>query len=131
MKKYGLLTLVLIFFLSLVSCKKGPGLGGEASISGKVRGVVYDKSFTKILDSSSIANWTMCIIYGSDLEVDGTQKTTYDGTFDFQYLREGQYTVYTYSRSHLTNLADSAVAVNINISGKKQSYVIPDLVIYR
>ncbi len=127
-----LVILLVITSISLVeiSCQKGPGIGGEASISGKVTGITYDKTFNVKLDSGGIGNLQVNILYGEDVAIDASQRTSYDGSFDFQYLREGHYTVFTYSRSHKTNAVDSAVVLNVSITGKKQVVNLPAIKIY-
>lgn len=126
-----------LFFLSIagiilfsVSCKKGPGVGGQATISGKVSGILYNKNFTAKLDSGYVGNWTVNILYGGDAAVDGSQKTSYDGSFEFQYLRVGHYTIFTYSRSHKTSLVDSALVFEVDITGKKQVLDLPEIKIF-
>jgi hypothetical protein len=126
-----------LFFLSItsillycISCKKGPGAGGEASIRGKVSGILYDKSFTAKLDSGYVGNWTVNILYGDDVAIDANQKTSFDGSFEFQYLRKGHYTVFVYSRSYKTNLPDSALVLEADISEKKQVLDLPVIKIF-
>jgi hypothetical protein len=126
-----------LFFLKMacvllftVSCKKGPGIGGEASIKGKVTGMLYDKNFAVKLNSGNVGNWIVNIIYGDDVAIDANQRTSYDGSFEFQYLREGHYTVFTYSRSHKTNSVDSAIILGVDITGKKQVLDLPDIQIF-
>jgi hypothetical protein len=125
MKTLYLFFLITSITLFTISCKKGPGIGGEASISGKVSGVLYNKTFNKRLDSGMVGNWTVNIIFGEDTSIDGSQKTSYDGSFEFQYVRTGHYTIFAYSRSRKTNLPDSAIILAADITGKKQSLELP------
>ena len=132
MKKQHLLFLALTSFLLFsASCQKGPGIGGEATIKGKVTGILYDKTFRAKLDSGGVGNWTVNILYGGDVGVDASQKTDYSGSFEFQYLRTGHYTVFLYSRAHQTNLPDSAITIGLDITAKKQVFTVPEIKIFR
>ena len=131
MKRLWLYVLLISTILGISSCKKGPGLGGQASIRGKVSGILYNKNFIIKLDSGNVPNWTVNILYGGDIGVDANLKTGYDGSFEFQYLRTGHYTVFAYSRAHKTNLADSAVVVELDITSKKQVLQLPEIKILR
>ena len=122
---------VLSLGLFCTQCKKGPGVGGRATIQGKVYEVVYDKKYLWKLDSGYSGNQTVNILFGTDLGVDGNQKTSYDGTYTFQYMRPGKYKLFTYSRSRKTNLPDSAVVRDVEITGNTQVLTLPDIRIVR
>ncbi len=132
MRRIILLTGIVIVLFLENSCQKGPGIGGEASITGKITGITYDKkTFTYILDSGAVGNLKVNIIYGDDIQVDASQNSSYDGSYDFQYLRDGNYTIFVYSRSHKTDLYDSAVVVKATLTGKKQVLNLPVIRVYR
>jgi hypothetical protein len=59
------------------------------------------------------------IIYGDDVSYSDKISAGPDGRFEFKYLREGNYTVYVYSKDS-TLAGKHAVSKSIEISGKKQ-----------
>ncbi|MFZ9943830.1 MAG: hypothetical protein ACO3O0_09490 [Bacteroidia bacterium] len=109
---------VLVFFAlatMCLSCAKGPGEGGTNSIVGYVEvddlGLIYPA-----------ADEDVYIIYGDDITYGERIKASYDGRFEFNYLREGSYTIYVYSDA-LPPEPSGTVAVKktIEISGRKQT----------
>ena len=94
MKKYFfIITLILI---SLYSCSKEEGEGGRSSISGKVH--MTDVTGFNSGDEYDVPEYDVYIIYGDQDNVyDDKMKTNYDGTFEFENLREGTYRVFAYT----------------------------------
>ena len=87
----------LILSVLIVSCSKEAGEGGTASIKGKVYGDYYNKSFTTFYGSSYVPDKDVYIIYGDDASYGERVRTSYDGSFEFKYLRKGDYKVFVYS----------------------------------
>ena len=122
-----------ISFISLValvsflaSCKKGPGEGGRASITGKVYTVNYNSVMTVPVDSGYLGGQKVYIIYGDETAVGKSQDTNKEGGFEFSYLRKGKYTVYVYTKIG-PNQLDSAVVQTGEITDKKQILELPDI----
>ena len=95
-----LATLPLVTFLS---CTKEEGEGGKAKISGVVYKVLDDGDIVKSGDSYSFVRDTVIapdvdifLIYGGNQDdvYDDKTKTSHNGKFEFDYLREGDYSVY-------------------------------------
>ena len=80
--------------LSIHSCKKAPGEGGFASIEGKLYVKNYDATFTVLTSEYYLPGENVYIIYGDGTEIGNSIKTSYDGSFKFNYLRKGKYKVY-------------------------------------
>lgn len=132
MKKKSSL-IVLIFFVTLsvieVSCSKGPGPGGQASIRGKVWVKQYDKTFSTLNYKYWGYNETVQIIYGSALSPGASVRTDYDGNFEFLYLQKGDYTVYVYSSDSAAvagpplnpTAPQKAIIKNVTITSTKQT----------
>src|ERR1051326_1720968 len=125
-------TLFFVVCAGVWSCKKGPGEGGKASIHGKVMMNKYNNSFTVYQGNFADGGDNVYIIYGDHITYDNSVKTNYDGTFEFPFLRTGDYTVYVYSRDSTKSLngvpnpngavISSKLIANpiaITISGKK------------
>ncbi len=127
----------LIFFMvvcaTFISCKKEPGEGGFASIEGKVYVKDYDASYTLLNSEYYLPGETVYIIYGDAKEVGNTVKTSYDGSFKFNYLRKGKYKVYVIgedpTKPYLSIPKEELR--EITITKKKEKVVLNDLVIIK
>lgn len=94
MFNYALLFLITCIYSF---CKKPPGRGGNSSIQGKVILRKYNPSnqtFSFIYPAKDV---DVYIIYGNDLSYGDRIRTSYEGFFEFKYLRKGDYTIYVYS----------------------------------
>ena len=111
MKKFGLIVSVLLL---VTACEKQAGEGGTSSISGKVK--MIDLEHRDIPGSENIdtlsqyyaADKKVYIIYGSEGVIyDDSFETSWDGSFRFEFLRKGKYTLFVYSEceSDTTGLA--------------------------
>ena len=120
--------ILLIAFSFLSSCKKGPGSGGRATIKGKVWTRKHDVGFTAVLNQYNAADEPVYIIYGDETNYGDKVSTNYNGEFEFQYLRKGNYKVYVYSSDSVAiaggNATAPKVAVvqDISITEKKQVF---------
>ena len=91
--------IALIAFITLIaftSCKKGPGTGGRATIKGKVWTRKHDSKYN-VVDSYASADEPVYIIYGEETNYGDKVNTNYNGEYEFQYLRKGNYKIYVYS----------------------------------
>lgn len=132
MKKLILFSLLISGVLFGTSCSKEPGIGGNASIHGKVYAKYYDKFFQILHGEGYAADVDVYIVYGDDLSYSDKTKTSYDGTYEFKYLRKGKYTIYTYSKDSTLTIPSGTYAVvkEGEITGNKESLEIPDMLIY-
>ena len=130
MKRFFPLIIIVLLF---TSCSKTEGTGGLATIYGKVNVLDYNSDFTILKDDYYAADEDVFIVYGDDSIYSDKFKTDYTGTFRFQNLRKGKYTVYALSKDS-TGLAESGyipVKEEITISERKEIYETEDLVILR
>lgn len=97
------LFLATLPLVSLLSCTDEEGEGGKAKISGIVYKVLDDGNIAKNGDSYSFVRDTIAapdidvyVIYGGNQEdvYDDKTKTSHNGKFEFDYLREGDYSIY-------------------------------------
>lgn len=125
--------ILIVAFSSFVSCKKEPGEGGFASIEGKVILKNYDATYTILQSEYYAAGETVYIIYGNGTEIGNTVKTSYDGSFKFNYLNKGNYKIYVLgedpTKPYLSEPKEELVEVTI--SEKKQKEVLDDFVIIK
>jgi hypothetical protein len=126
-----LFSFVILLVLGLAACEKGPGEGGTSTIRGKVIVHEYNGDFTILRDIFPAAKEDVYIIYGDDYVYGDKFETSYDGTYEFNYLQEGSYTVYAYSKDSTNLVASEQVAViqQIEITGKGQVVEVPDIII--
>ncbi len=130
-----LLTVTLLLSL-VVGCKKQPGVGGDASIRGRLAGKHYNATFTNLLAQDYLPDRYVYIIYGDDLSYGTRLKTNFDGYFEFKYLYKGSYTVYTYSLDSAAMAAgvilpsDSAVKTSVEIIDRKEAVDLGDINVF-
>jgi hypothetical protein len=95
---YFLLLFAALFVL--VSCNKEEGLGGSSSLEGYVYNVVHqDDSFVFKTDTFPALGKKVYITFGDESNVGDDMDAGLDGYYRFNYLREGNYTVYALSES--------------------------------
>jgi hypothetical protein len=118
--------LFVSFSLMMASCSKDPGEGGTSSISGKVFAKDYNSTFTVLQSEYYASDIWVYIIYGSDKDYGDRIKTSYDGTYEFKYLRPGTYHLYAYSKdSTMQTNAGVAVIRDVEISKNYKSVEAP------
>lgn len=124
--------IILSLVLTLCSCKKPAGEGGNSSIKGNVWVQDYNKSLTIMQYQYTGVDVDVYIIYGDDTSYGDKIKTNGNGEFEFKYLRKGNYKIYTISEERIGNTNDSkevAVMVDASISAKKQTVDVGQLII--
>ena len=130
-KKHLVFVFCLVVIIELASCKKPPGEGGFASITGKLYVRNYEETFTVLTSQYYAAGETVYIIYGDGQEVGNTVKTSYDGSFVFNFLRKGKYKVYALGKDSTKpyQSVSKESLFEVEITEKKQKMVLDDLVI--
>ena len=125
------LTVVLTLITFLTSCKKEPGVGGNCIITGKVFAKNYNSTFTVLKEEYYIANQYVYIIYGDDKDYSDKIRTSYDGTYEFKYLRPGTYHVYSFSKdSTLQTQNPIGIIKDVEIKKRNETVELPDIVIF-
>ena len=127
--------LLWIMALSLlVGCAKDEGEGAHPSISGKVILQQYNSTFTVLSYEAEAADYDVFIVYGDEIGFSDKTETDYKGEFTFPYLREGDYTVYVYSKVNSSEAIngqapeEEALVQNISID-KKEDVVTADFTV--
>jgi len=114
------------------SCAKTEGEGGLATIRGRVLVKEYNSTFTVLQEEYYGPDEDVYIIYGDGKKVADREHTTYDGWFEFRYLRPGNYTVYAYSKdSTMQTNAKIPVIREVQITGRKEVVFLDELVIFK
>lgn len=116
--KFGWLLLAL---LSFNSCKKEPGYGGSAGIKGVLKLNNYNKNYTTIRETKTLADEFVYIIFQDGKGYGDRVKTSYDGSFLFTHLRPGKYKIYAYSDDISMQTADKIIVLKeIEIKKNKE-----------
>lgn len=122
------LSLVSVLFLLLFSaCQKDEGVGGKATIKGKI----YLKNYTGgvLQDQYYAPDYDVYIIYGgSNTFYDDNVKTSYDGSFEFRYLRPGTYQIFAYTKDPITGDI-TPVLQTVEINDKKEIVTLADITV--
>lgn len=116
--------------LTAVSCNKEPGEGGTSTIEGKVW-VVDKNNDGEITDEYYAMDEEVFIAYGEDQTYSDNFNTSYDGSYRFDHLTPGMYTVFAYSDCDTCSGEMEAVIQTVEITDKKQVVVVPDLTVIR
>lgn len=113
------------FFLAIIilaSCEKPAGEGGTSTIKGKVYAREYNSNYTLLTAEYYAHKEDVYIIYEDDSIYSDDFKTSYDGSYEFKYLRKGKYTIFAYSDDSTYTSASGKVArmVEVVITENKQ-----------
>ena len=134
MKKIFFICVVSFFFFS---CEKEAGEGGTSVIEGQVWELFtfqnpttgnWDTTFYRLDPGKDVY-----IIYSDDhgQVYDDKFETDYNGKYRFEYLRKGDYTVYTYADSTDVNMVeyDFPIFKKISITSNNSTVVVDDFII--
>ncbi len=133
MKKKSLFFWVLLLGLTAFSCAKEAGEGGNSSIYGKIIAHNYNAEFTNLKGIYPAADEDVFIIYGSDRSYSERVRTSYEGIYEFKFLRPGDYTIYAYSKDSTLTLASEMYAVirKVTVTENKQAVEAEDMKIFK
>ena len=124
-RSFGILVFtVLIIF----GCVKEPGVGGTSTISGKIYAYDYDSEMNNLRTQYYAPDVDVYIIYGNDSIFSDRTQTSYDGSYRFEYLRPGKYTLFAYSKNVVTKLPPLVpVSKSVEIISEHQHLTIEDI----
>lgn len=102
---------LLLLVLTISSCKKEAGVGGTGTIKGKILVNEYNGTSPTGVTFDG-ADVDVYIIYGgTNSYYDDKITTSYDGSFEFRYLRKGDYKVFVYSKDVLNAVNGNLIPV--------------------
>ena len=133
--KHLITSALVVFLLFTSSCKKEAGGGGTSTIQGKVFASYYNKNFTLKAASGFAGDIDVYIIYGDEYSFGDRTRTSYDGAYQFKYLRPGKYRVFAYSKDSTgayKNQAnqfapDIAVVKPVEVTKGKETVEVPQI----
>jgi hypothetical protein len=116
----------IAFAIIAASCKKEPGVGGDAEISGQVWTYALNGSATDTIAEYPAEDTYVYIVYGENTGFDKRVKTDYNGEFRFSFLYPGDYTLYVYSFDPTPESIDgqSPVIKKVKIEERKEEIEI-------
>lgn len=127
MKRTSFVLAALLAF-TLAGCNKDEGVGGTATVEGKVYKVIHsDDDYDMSVDTIAAAKQDVFIVYGDEDYFGDDVETGDDGGYRFRYLTAGDYTVYAYSEL----ATGERVAVKKTVSvGRGSTATVPDIYIH-
>ena len=129
----------LFFFIVTVlvsmSCTKEAGVGGSATVTGKIFAKDYNALGTPTGEYYA-QNYKVYLIYDDEGGAfDDDVNTSHDGSFEFKYLQKGNYELFVYSNYSYClacdNLGDSVISVKFQITDKQQELDLSDITILK
>lgn len=130
MKRIGIVLSVLAICLS--GCVKEAGEGGTGTIVGKIYAYDYNAEMTVYRTQYYAPDEDVYIIYGNDTIFSDRTRTNFDGSYRFEYLRPGKYTVFAYSKDLATKLPPVlAVKKEVTIISNDQIVIVDDIEIIK
>ena len=122
--KFIIMKLLFSFVISTLilsgfsSCTKTEGPGGAATIAGKIRKEKIIAGQSYYYDA---VDEDVYLIYGSENTFyDDDIKTSFDGSFEFNYLEKGNYQFFVYSDCNSCLSGDTVLIQDVVISDKKE-----------
>ena len=130
-------SIICAIALGFTACEKPAGEGGTSVIEGQVYKIfTFQNPTTGLIDTTYFlldAGKDVFIIYGDDKSevYDDKFETDYNGKYHFEYLRKGDYTIYTYSDStDNSNVKyEYPIFKNISITSNNSTNSVEDFVI--
>ncbi len=127
MKNVNVLVLLIAAIgISFNSCKKTEGVGGGASITGKIYYMTYDWN-GKFIAKEQARDENVYIIYGDHNIYDDDINSNYDGSYKFQYLRKGDYTVFAYQDCDTCDNGIQKVELQTSVTDKNATMELEDI----
>ena len=105
----NILSIVTLSILAF-SCNKEEGEGGKGNIKGLVYEVIVNAQTHDTIATMPASDEDVYIIYGDGKEVDDKAVASYDGSFEYKYLRDGDYQLLVYSQD-TSNFSETKIPI--------------------
>lgn len=113
------LLISLGFLCLMTACKKEAGEGGNSVIQGKILERTYT-AFPTIYSDKAALEKDVYIIYGDDnTTFDDRTRTSFDGSFKFEFLRKGKYRIFVYTEDTVLTNFGKEVPIFLDAEIKK------------
>ncbi len=124
------LIMATVLIAGFTSCEKEAGEGGTSIITGKI--FVTDFNNSGVLQGSYYgAEEDVYITYGTNAVHDDDTRTGPDGSFKFQYLQPGTYTIFAYTDCSTCDSGTDIVSVEVEITDKNKTLTLDDITVIR
>ncbi|MDR0941566.1 MAG: carboxypeptidase-like regulatory domain-containing protein [Bacteroidales bacterium] len=123
----------VLFSLGLAACSKDEGKGGLASIKGVVMVQNVNYHNNQLIGSPQPAqDERVFILYGSNTAVGNDTRTSFDGSYEFPFLVQGNYSVFALSDDTL-NVKGAQVEIkkDLSLNSRKAKIQADTIIIYR
>lgn len=121
------LSLIFALVLVLSACSKEPGFGGLSTVSGKVYAKDYKANDPTVIEAEGYtANMKIVLSVDGSGKVLKETRTDLNGSFKFEELRKGSYSIWTFSDCDLCTNNDSLVVQTFEITKRKEDVLLPD-----
>lgn len=98
-------------------CESPEGYGGSSSISGKVITEYYNDDYSLLIREEPSVDEEVFLLFGDNDNVGDRVRTSRSGSFEFPFLRPGNYTVY-FRGEDSTTLDNDQVPVSFDVELK-------------
>ena len=130
MKKiFILFTLGALF----IACKMVAGEGGNSLVRGKIILREYT-AFPILYTESEATDEDVFIVYGDDDNtIDDRTRTSFDGSYKFQFLNKGKYRIFAYTEDTvLATLGQQKVVISeVEITKNNSEVEVPTITIIK
>ena len=121
---------MVLLLLSTSACQKEAGFGGTCTLLGKLK--IQDFNSQGNLVSEYYAyDERVFIIYGDDVVYNDEFRTHHDGTFRFEHLYKGDYTVFAYSKCDTCASPEVPVMATVTFTKEKEEVILADILVRR
>lgn len=125
MRNFIRLITVILLFVGVSACKKEPGYGGLATVTGRV--YVYDYNQSNVLEGEGYTgDWNVYIKADDRPGQLDDISTDLNGYFQFEGLRKGKYTIWVFEDCDTCTDNKRAVKQLIEIKKNNEDIVLPD-----
>lgn len=125
--RYFIFIILLSAFI-YAGCSLGPGEGGTASITGRIKIMEYNGSGI-LVNEYYAPDERVYIIYGDGTIQDDEVRTSYEGSYRFDFLRKGDYRIYSYSDCPLCDGQTQAIFTEVSISKNGEEVTAAEITI--
>ena len=132
--------IICIVIMLFIACEKGPGEGGTSVIEGNI--IYFERTFDPVtlqIDTHYYpkSGKDVFIIYSDNQSelYDDKFETDYNGRYHFEFLRKGNYVIYTHKDTTIQTGVDSEydyelpIYQQIKISSDNSVNIVDDFVI--
>lgn len=127
------LVVPILFLIFFNACKKEAGEGGNSRLAGKI--ILREYTAFPILYTETVAtDEDVFIIYGDDdNSIDDRTRSSYDGSYKFEFLNKGKYRIFAYTQDTILTTfgQQKAVVMEAEITKNNSTVDIPTITIIK